>query len=95
MNEQKYAVITAYLAEKFSGCPIEQKHDSSRMAQSFKIHVIDTTLLLKVSDEFVGDNDIPKILHLLNLWALAEILGKEKELGVLVSQGGLELFPRE
>jgi hypothetical protein len=95
MNEQKCAAITAYLSEKFPDCPIEQKYDSNRMAQSFKVHVIGTTLLLKVSDEFVGDNDIPEILRQFNLWALAEVLGNEKELGVLVSHGGLELFPRD
>lgn len=95
MNEQKHAAITTYLSEKFPDCLIEQKHDSNRKAQSFKVHVIGTTLLLKVGDEFVGDNDIPKILHLFNHWALAEILGKEKELGVLVSHDGLELFSRK
>lgn len=94
MREEKHAAINTYLAEKFPNCDIEQKHDFDRGAQTFKVHVADGTLLLKVGDEFVEDNSTPEILRLFNLWGLAEVLGKEKELGVLVSQRGLESFRR-
>ena len=94
MREEKHAAIGKYLAEKFPGCSIEQRHDFDRGAQTFKVHVADDTLLLKVGDEFVADNSKPEIFRLFNLWNLAEVLGGEKELGVLVSQRGLESFRR-
>jgi len=94
MRAEKHAAINKYLAEKFPGRDIEQKHDFDRGTQTFKLHVTDGTLLLKVGDEFIEDNSAPEILRLFNLWGLAEVLGKEKELGVLVSQRGLESFPR-
>lgn len=94
MREEKHAAINKYLAEKFPDCDTEQMHDFDRGAQTFKLHVADGSLLLKVGDEFVEDNSTPEILRLFNLWGLAEALCKEKELGVLVSQHGLESFRR-
>lgn len=94
MRKDKHAAICNYLAEKFPGCNIEQKHDFDSRAQTFKLHVADGTLLLKVGDEFVDDNGTPEILRLFTRWGLPEVLGKEKELGVLVSQRGIESFLR-
>jgi len=92
MREEKHVAIDKYLAENFPGCDIEQKYDFDCRAQTFKVHIADGTLLLKVADEFVEDNVTPEILRLFNLWGLAKMLGKEKKLGVLVSQHGLEAF---
>lgn len=94
MKEEKFAEIAKHLSEKFPGCQVEQKYDFDRGAQSFKVHVPGGTLLLKVVEEFIEDNSVVEILRLFNLWALAENLGKEKELGVLVSQRGMERFQR-
>ncbi|HEU0220368.1 MAG TPA: hypothetical protein VFQ98_06150 [Gallionella sp.] len=94
MRDEKHADINKYLAERFPGCNIEQKYDFYRGAQTYKVHISDNTFLLKVGDEFIDDNGTPEILRLFNLWGLAEVLGKEKELGVLVSQRGLETFRR-
>lgn len=94
MHEEKHAAIKQYLAEKFPGCEIEQQHDFARRAQSFKLHIVAVTLLLKVGDEFIDDNSTPEILRLFNLWGVAEVLGNEKEFGVLVSQHGLDSFRR-
>lgn len=95
MREEKHAAINQYLTEKFSDCKIEQRHDFDRGAQIFKVHIPDDTLLLKVGDEFIDDNGTAEILRQFNLWALAEVLSKEKEFGVLVSQRGLESFRRD
>lgn len=94
MREEKHAAINKYLAEELPGCDIEQKHDFDRGAQTFKLYIAGGTLLLKIEDEFFEDNSTPEILHLFKFWGLAEVLGKEKELGVLVSQCGLKLFRR-
>lgn len=94
MDQEKQAAIIKYLAENFSGCKIEQEHDFDREAQTFKIFRPNGTLFLKVGDEFVGDNSAPEILRLFDLWCLPKVLGKEKELGVLVTQRGLQSFRR-
>ena len=94
MHEEKHAAIAKYLSESFTGCEIEQKSDFDRDAQSFKVHVPKATLLLKVGNNFLDDNDTAEILRLLKSWAIEEILGKEKDLGVVVSQRGPELFKR-
>ncbi len=57
MNNAKHSCIEAYLSEHFAGSKIEQKHDFDLLAQSFKVHLPDDSLLLKVSDIFVSDND--------------------------------------
>ena len=92
--KEKFGLIESYLKRKFPESTIEQKHDFDRGAQSFKVHLSDRTLFLKVGGEFTEDNSTEEILRLFDLWALAEVLGKETELGVLVTQRGLETFRR-
>jgi glutathionylspermidine synthase len=94
MHQEKHAAISKYLAMKFQHSNIEQKHDFERGAQTFKIFVLNDTLLLKVADEFFKDNSTQEILRLFNLWDLSEVLSREKELGVLVTQQGLKSFSR-
>lgn len=77
-----------------AGSTIEQKQDFDRGAQSFKVHLSDRTLLLKVGGELTEDNRIEEILRLFDLWALAKVLEKEAELGVLATRRGLETFRR-
>jgi hypothetical protein len=94
VNDEKKATIRAYLSSHFPNATIEEKHDFDVGAQAFKLHVSGGTLLLKVGDEFAEDNSASEILRLFNLWSLAEILGKEQELGVLATGRGLETFLR-
>lgn len=91
---EKYALIENYLRKNFPDSEIEQQHDFNRGAQSFKVHLSGRTLLLKVGGEFTEDNSIEEIIRHFDLWALADILGKETELGVLATQRGLETFRR-
>ena len=93
--KEKFAAIETYLKKHFPDSTIEQKHDFGRDAQSFKVHLPNRTLLLKIGDELTEDNSLEKIFHLFDLWALAEVLRKETELGVLVTRNGLETFHRD
>lgn len=95
MSAEKHATILAYLYEKFPDAEVEEKHDFDLGAQTFKILLPKTTLLLKIGDEFVGDNSSAEILRLFNLWSLAEILGKDSKLGIFVTQKGLATFHRD
>lgn len=92
MLNEKSAAITQYLNENFPNCKIEQKHDFDRGAQTFKIYLPNHPLMLKVADEFLGDNDTAEILRLLKVFAVADVLISEKELGVMIYQKGTELF---
>ena len=91
---EKYSAIDGYLREYFKGSDVEQKHDFDRGAQSFKVHLSGHTFLLKVGDEFIEDNAVAEILRQFGLWSIAEVLGKETELGVIVTRHGLETFDR-
>lgn len=93
-TKEKYEVIEDYLRKKFPDSTIEKKDDFNRGAQSFKVHLSDCTLLLKVGREFIEDNNIAEIISLFDLWALAEILEKSPELLVLVTHRGVEAFRR-
>lgn len=92
--KDKQTVIYAYLCEKFPNAMVEHKNDFDWSAQSFKVRLPDRVLLLKVEDEFIDDNATAEILHQFDLWSLAEILGKEMKLGVLVSHHGIGTFHR-
>lgn len=94
MSANKIRAISAYLSERFPNAEIDEKADFDRGAQSFKVHLPSRTLLLKVSNEFIEDNHAPEILHRFNLLSLAEVLGKDASVGILVSQRGLETFAR-
>ncbi len=94
MRNEKLAAIHQYLSEHFPECAIEQKHDFDRDAETYKVHVEKGTLLLKVGGLFTDDNDIPEILRLFGLFALADVLKEERELGILVTNNGLEKFNR-
>ena len=94
MQDIKYTAIRRYLSENFPDCDIEQRNDFDRHAQSFRIGAHEGDLLLKVSDEFVEDNEVSEILKLMSKWSLAEALRNDGGKGVLFSQHGIELFAR-
>ena len=94
MNKEKLGAIAKYLSQKMGNVDIEQKHDFDRGAQTFKLHVADGSRLLKVSDDFVDDNSIADILRRFDQWNLTEALMREKQLGILATDRGLETFDR-
>ena len=94
-TNEAIAAIRGYLVKEFPDSMVEHKPDFDLCAQSFKVCLPVRTLLLKVSDEFIGDNPPDEILRQFNLWAIAEILQNEKKLGVMVSHQGLAAFPRD
>ena len=94
MSDSRHFCITAYLTEHFPGAKIEQKHDFSLRAQSFKVHVSDDSFLLTVSDEFVGDHDEPRIAALLNQWGVAGHLKANSDQTLLITTNGPQAVRR-
>ena len=47
-----------------------------------------------MSDDFVDDNSIADILRRFDQWNLTEALMREKQLGILATDRGLETFDR-
>ncbi|MGH8403465.1 MAG: hypothetical protein ACRESO_08710, partial [Gammaproteobacteria bacterium] len=91
---QKYAAIQQYLADKFPDSQIEQKNDFDRGAQSFKIEVTDSSLLLKIAGEFIDNNNIDEILRRLDDWNICALLGSEPGFGIMVTENGPSPFER-
>jgi hypothetical protein len=94
MRLQKHAAVQQYLAGKFPECKIEQRYDFDRGAQGFKIDVADGSLLLKVADDFIDDNDITEILRRFDKWKLHHLLRNEQRQGIMVTENGPSNFER-
>ena len=84
MREEKYAAIEKYLSDNIPNKGIEQKNDFELSAQTFKVHAEKEFLLLKVSEPFVDDNDIPAIIRQFEKWGLPGFLTKNSKSTVLV-----------
>lgn len=92
MSQEKYKAIEKYLSAKMGITHIEQNHDNDRDTQTFKIHLEDGPRLLKVADDFIADNNITDILIRFDQASLADLLLKEKQRKVLITQHGLTLI---
>lgn len=95
MREDKCKAIEEYLSRKMPGLDIQQKNDFSLGARTYKILVPSGDLLLKISDEFIDDNDIADITRKLDRWNIIEELSNKYQLGILVTQNGISTFNRE
>ena len=94
MREEKYAAIEKYLSKSILNNGIEQKNDFDLSAQTFKIHVEKNSLLLKVSEPFVDDNDIPEIIKRFEKWGLPGLLAKNSNSTVFVGNEGVNILKR-
>ncbi len=94
MREEKYAAIEKYLSRSIPNDGIEQHSDFDLSAQTFKIHIEGDSLLLKVAEPFVDDDDIFEIIRRLMEWRLPELLAKNSNSTILVSNGGVNILKR-
>jgi hypothetical protein len=94
VHEEKYATIEQYLNEHIPNLGIEHQNDFDLGAQSFKVHIANNSYLLKVSEPFVEDHDIPQILQRFDQWSLAPLLGQDKRRIVVVGNEGVQFLPR-
>jgi len=94
VHEEKYAAIEQYLAERIPNRGIEQHNNFDLGAQSFKVHVANSSYLLKVSEPFVADYEIDQILQRFGQWNLAAVLSEESNRIVLVGNEGVQFLPR-
>jgi hypothetical protein len=94
VREEKYAAIEQYLSRNIPNKGIERKNDFDLSAQSFKIHVKGDSLLLKVAEPFVDDNDLFEIIRRFMEWRLPELLAKNGNSTVLVGNEGVNILKR-
>ena len=94
VSDSKHSCIAAYLTENFPGAKVEQKHDFSLRAQSFKVFLAGDNLLLTVNDEFVGDHDEQRIAALLIQWGVAALLKANSNQAVLITTDGAQVILR-
>jgi hypothetical protein len=88
VNDEKHAWIRDYLAEHFPGSEIEQKHDFDLGAQSFKVHLANYNLILKVSDDFASDNNEAAIALAFKRWDVPALLQQNSQRIVLITNDG-------
>lgn len=94
MDESKLNVVRSYLNGEFAGSTIDEKYDFDRGAQTFRIRVGKDLLLLKVGEEFLGDNNESQIRTHLESWKVANLLRENKELGIFVGNSAPMSFNR-
>lgn len=85
MNENKIQAVREYLSSKFPESKIEEKYDFDRSAQKFKIYKERSLLLLKISENFLDDNDKEQIKNTLENQKIAELLEENNEKIVFVT----------
>lgn len=94
MDENKLQAVREYLNNKFPESEIEEKLDFDLSAQIFKIHKEGHSLLLKVGENFLDDNNQEQIKNTLENQKIAELLEEDKKLGVLVTNDPPSIFNR-
>lgn len=94
MEENKLNVVRTYLNGEFAGSTIDEKYDFNRGAQTFRIRIGQDLSLLKVGEEFLGDNNEAQIRAHLENWKVANLLSENKELGIFVGNSAPMSFNR-
>jgi len=94
MDENKLNIVRAYLNNEFPDDRIEEKYDFDRSAQTFRIRSGKDLLLLKIGEEFLGDNDDEQIGTHLENWQIANLLKENKGLGIFVGNSMPVAFNR-
>lgn len=94
MEDNKLDIVRNYLSSAFPGDSVEEKYDFDRCAQTFKIHHNNESLLLKVDENFLSDNNEDEIFTVLDNQEISKLLKDNKELGVFVGNLGTNIFKR-
>jgi hypothetical protein len=92
MNESNLNVVRDYFHEKLPGRGITEKHDFDSGTQTFNIARDTGSLLVKVNQNFIDDNDANEIRNMLNRWDIVDILKQHPEVGLLVISKDPRLF---
>jgi hypothetical protein len=95
MDKSKLDSVKQYLQEEFADQEITDKYDFDLGAQAFKISADTGSLLLKVGENFVDDNDADQIVGMLIRWDVADLLRQHPEVGVLITSEGPESLERD
>lgn len=94
MQENKLGAVREYLKDEFPDKTIDEKYDFDLSAQTFKIRNGRDSLLLKVGENFLSDNNEEQIKTVLHNQAIANLLRENKELGIFVGNNGPSIFKR-
>ena len=89
MDDDKIQTIRDYLSKHFPNCALEDKHDFSRGAQTFRIETENGILLAIFSEEFIEDNDSKAIISKIDKWNLTDQLRNNSSALVIVTNHGI------
>jgi hypothetical protein len=88
MDESKLDVVRDYFHKKFPGRGITEKHDFDLGAQTFMIARDTGSLLVKIRQNLIENNDTNQIREMLDKWDIVDILKQHPEVEMLVISGG-------
>ena len=95
MNEGKLDSVRKFLIDVFPDWKITEKYDFDLAAQTFKVSNERGSLLLKVGENFIDDNNTEQIVDMLNKWDVPSLLKQNPEVGLLVTSNGPQSFERD
>ena len=88
MNESKLDVVRDYFHKSFPGRKITEKHDFDLGVQIFMIARDSGSLLVKIRQNLIDNNDTKQIRDMLDKWDIVDILKQHPEVEMLVISGG-------
>ena len=88
MNESKLDVVRDYFHKSFPGRKITEKHDFDLGVQIFMIARDSGSLLVKIRQNLIDNNDTNQIRDMLDKWDIVDILKQHPEVEMLVISGG-------
>ena len=91
LDQQKIDAVRDYLEVQFPGCTVEDRYDSDRTAQVFRISCQGATHVTVVLRTFLDAHETTDIPITLEGFYLAEHLRDLGETPVIVTNAGLEL----
>jgi hypothetical protein len=90
LSEDKLSVIRNYLRTEFPGFDLEDRYDSDRIAQTFRLDEGQKIHLVTVSREFIDDHTPSEISMILQGSHLKQFFYGEKVTRVLVTSKGIK-----
>lgn len=94
MDVNKLNTVREYLASSFPGKVVEEQYDFDRGAQTFKVRDGKDSLLLKVGENFLEDNDSGQVNQFITDQAVAYQMSENKHLCIFVGNNAVSKLTR-
>ncbi len=93
MLDEKIEVIRRYLRIEFPDHIIEDQYNFDLGAQIFRVSKVDTPYIVRVTQEFIDDNDSASIEVILQRRNIANLIRENRGQKILLRSGDAEILP--